>query len=73
MAAEWDPGLNGNLTPQMVTVGSHKKVWWRCAQGHVWKAVMYSRTGPKRCGCPVCAGKVRQRGRGQQHVPTVKV
>ena len=73
VAAEWDPGLNGNLTPQMVTVGSHKKVWWRCAQGHVWKAVMYSRTGPKRCGCPVCAGKVRQRGRGQQHVPTVKV
>ena len=73
VAAEWDPEFNGNLTPQMVTVGSHKKVWWRCAQGHVWKAVMYSRTGPKRCGCPVCAGKVRQRGRGQQHVPTVKV
>ena len=61
VAAEWDPDLNGGLTPQMVTVGSHKKVWWRCPEGHVWKAVVYSRTGPKRCGCPVCAGKVSRR------------
>ena len=61
VAAEWDPDLNGGLTPQMVTVGSHKKVWWRCPEGHVWKAVVYSRTGPKHCGCPVCAGKVSRR------------
>ena len=51
--------LNGALTPQMVTAGSHKKIWWRCPENHVWKAVVYSRTGPKRCGCPVCAGKAK--------------
>ena len=58
-AAQWHPTLNGALTPEMVTTGSHKKVWWQCAEGHVWKAVIYARTGPKKCGCPVCAGKVK--------------
>ena len=58
VAAQWHPTLNGALTPGMVTPGSHRKVWWQCRQGHVWKAVIYSRAGAKRCGCPVCAGKV---------------
>ena len=32
------PRVQQEPHPQMVTVGSHKKVWWRrCAQGHVWK------------------------------------
>lgn len=58
IAAQWHPTLNGTLTPQQVTVGSHKKVWWQCAEGHVWKAVVYSRTCARRHGCPVCAGRV---------------
>ncbi len=61
LAAQWHPTLNGALTPEMVTAGSHRKVWWQCAEGHVWKAVIYSRTGGRKCGCPVCAGKVRQK------------
>ena len=68
VAAEWDPDLNGALTPQMVTAGSHKKAWWRCPENHVWKAVVYSRTGPKHCGCPVCAGKAKQT-RGRPYAP----
>lgn len=60
VAAQWHPTLNGSLRPDMVTAGSHRKVWWQCDQGHVWKTVIHIRTGPKRCGCPVCAGKVRQ-------------
>lgn len=60
IAEQWHPELNGDLTPKMVTVGSHKKVWWQCADGHIWKAVVYSRTGPKKCGCPVCSGKVKE-------------
>ncbi len=60
-AAQWHPLLNGKLTPQMVTSRSHKKVWWRCKEGHVWSAAIYSRTGPMHCGCPVCAGKVKIR------------
>ncbi len=59
LAAQWHPTLNGALTPRMVTCGSRKKVWWRCASGHEWKAVIYSRASKQRCGCPVCAGRVR--------------
>ena len=61
VAKEWHPTLNGSLTPEMVTAGSHRKVWWQCSEGHVWKAVIYPRTGKQRCGCPVCAGRVRQK------------
>lgn len=60
IAAQWQEELNGELTPQMVTVGSSKKVWWQCDEGHVWRAVIYSRTGSGRYGCPVCAGKVKE-------------
>lgn len=59
VAAQWHPTLNGTLTPEMVTTGSHKKVWWECPEGHVWKAVIHSRAGIRKCNCPVCAGKVR--------------
>lgn len=59
LLAQWHPALNGTLTPQMVTAGSHKRAWWVCPEGHIWKAVIYSRAGPQRRGCPVCAGKVR--------------
>ena len=60
IAAQWHPELNGNLTPEMVTAGSTQKVWWRCMEGHVWKAVIYSRTGKRKTGCPVCAGRVKK-------------
>lgn len=63
IAAQWHPTLNGLLTPQMVTAGSHKKVWWLCAEGHVWKAAIYSRAGKQRRGCPVCAGVVNGKRR----------
>lgn len=61
VAAQWHPTLNGTLTPEMVTVGAHRKVWWQCLEGHVWKSMVYSRAGPQKNGCPVCAGKVRLR------------
>ena len=61
VAAQWHPTLNGALTPEQVTTGSHKKVWWECPNGHNWKAVIYSRAGPgsRKCGCPVCAGRIQ--------------
>jgi len=59
IAAQWYQELNGTLTPKQVTAGSRKKVWWQCPEGHVWKAVIYSRARGRKSGCPVCAGKVR--------------
>lgn len=61
LAKQWHPQMNGNLTPEMVTVGSHKKVWWICPDGHVWKAVVYSRAGKRQSGCPVCAGNINKK------------
>ena len=57
VASQWHPTRNGSLTPQQVTPGSRRKVWWLCDKGHAWRAVVNSRTGKQRCGCPICAGK----------------
>ena len=61
LAGEWHPELNGILTPRDVTKGSHKQVWWRCSEGHTWKAVVFARAKPNGTGCPVCAGTVRRK------------
>lgn len=63
VAAQWHPTLNGPLTPDQVTAGSRKTVWWQCPEGHAWKARVHPRTGPQRCGCPVCAGRTRTASR----------
>jgi hypothetical protein len=55
VAREWHPSLNAPLSPSTVMGGSNKKVWWRCQFGHVWKATVGSRTGPRHGGCVVCS------------------
>lgn len=56
IAKEWHPIKNKKLKPEGVTLGSHKKVWWKCSKrGHEWYARIYSRTknvNPRRC--PEC-------------------
>ena len=47
--------LNGDLTPQAVSHGSTREVWWRCQKGHSWKSAVYVRTAGK--GCPYCGGR----------------
>ena len=32
------------IKPTEVSIGSHKKVIWRCEKGHEWEAVVKSRT-----------------------------
>jgi len=56
IAAQWHPTRNGYLTPDQVSAGSSKKMWWRCEQGHAWEATVGSRTTGG-CGCPVHSGK----------------
>lgn len=41
---EWDTAHNLPMTPQTVTYGSHKSAWWRCENGHEWKAAIYTRS-----------------------------
>ena len=38
IAAEWHPTKNIGIDVNDVTFGSAKVVWWRCKNGHEWKA-----------------------------------
>ena len=51
---EWDYDKNLPLTPQSVTYGNTTKVWWKCENGHSWKASINSRVGRSKTGCPIC-------------------
>lgn len=51
---EWHNEKNGELTPDDVTHGSGKKVWWKCAKGHEWQSIVAVRT-IQGCGCPKCS------------------
>ena len=57
VAAEWHPTKNGDAKPEETAVGTPKKAWWRCKQGHEWEASVNSRTPPRSRGCPYCAGQ----------------
>ncbi len=55
LVEEWDYEKNGNLKPEMVMRGSHKKIWWIGKCGHSWLTTPHIRTKGK--GCPICAGR----------------
>ena len=64
LAAEWDVEKNAPLTPQDVTTGSHKLIWWRCPRGHFlpfrrentgagqWVSVLRGKERPARGNLP---------------------
>lgn len=66
LADEWYQPLNGELKPEQVTLGSNKKVWWQCSDGHVWQAFIYARAKQNGTGCPVCAGTVKRRSKAPE-------
>ena len=54
---EWHPTKNGELKPDEVSHGSHKKVWWLCSKDHPYDSVIKDRTRKDRPqGCPYCSG-----------------
>ena len=55
IAKEWHPTLNGDLTPDKVSRGHGKKVWWKCPLGHEYEATPNHRTSSKNpTSCPEC-------------------
>lgn len=59
LAREWHPTKNGELTPEDVSRGSAKRVWWLCQDdpSHVWDATVVSRANPRsKQLCPFCSG-----------------
>ena len=57
---EWDFEKN-KTSPYVISRGSHKKVWWKCKNGHSWQTNIYVRATMK-CGCPICAGQIVDKG-----------
>lgn len=52
IAAEWDYERNRNVTPEMVTLYSNKKRWWRCSKcGEPWYASPAKRAVGQECKC----------------------
>ncbi len=52
LASEWSE--KNEIKPTEVSIGSHKKVIWKCKLGHEWIATVKSRT-INRTGCPYCS------------------
>lgn len=52
LAREWHPTKNADLKPNMIALGSNKKVWWMCEEGHEWQAKVNDRSNGT--NCPVC-------------------
>lgn len=54
ISMEWNTAKNGTLTPKMFSSHSSTSVWWKCKNGHEWRAAISTRTSGR--GCPYCAG-----------------
>jgi hypothetical protein len=56
LTQEFAIDLNPDVSLTQLTLGSGKKIWWRCESGHVWKTTLSSRARENR-NCPYCAGQ----------------
>lgn len=55
IASEWDSDRNDPLTPEQVSKGSKRKVFWICSEGHSFEASVGNRVAGR--GCSYCSGK----------------
>ena len=53
LVSEWSE-KNLLLTPDDITFGSNKKVWWKGACGHEWQTSVKARSNGEKC--PICSG-----------------
>lgn len=53
LVAEWSE-KNLPLTPDKITFGSNKRVWWKGSCGHEWQASVKARSSGEKC--PICSG-----------------
>lgn len=63
LMAEWNWEKNNELgfDPKTLTLGSNKKVWWKCHKKHEWQATIDSRNRGN--GCPYCSGRYAIKGK----------
>ncbi|MBR2742254.1 MAG: zinc-ribbon domain-containing protein [Clostridia bacterium] len=57
LIAEWNYEKNVDISPEFLTSGSSKKVWWICKScGYEWESTISHRTHGR--GCPYCSHRV---------------
>ena len=54
LLSEWDYKKN-TISPDEITAGAEKMIWWICSKGHSYQSFAYNRK--KGVGCPYCDGK----------------
>ena len=59
LATQWS-NMNLPLRPSDVTIGSHKRVWWKGTCGHEWQAIVKNRVNG--ADCPYCSGNQLLKG-----------
>ena len=53
---EWDKEKNASFTPDNVTRGSSRKMWWKCEKGHSYLTEIRLKT--QGCKCPYCTNRM---------------
>lgn len=58
--AVWDNNANTKeeVFPENVTLGSAKKVWWKCAHGHSYQQAVNKKVRAGKDSCSVCSGRL---------------
>lgn len=59
LASEWDYDKNEGQKPSDVSGQSNVSVWWKCKNGHSWKAPPCDRYSGN--GCPECNGRIKMK------------
>jgi len=54
---EWEQEKNQGLSPETLTPDSHRRIWWRCKEGHLWNTEVKDRVRGN-TGCPYCSGRL---------------
>lgn len=69
IARQWNHERNEGKVPSEVTKMSDSRVWWKCEEGHEWRAAVSDRTRQdgKHTGCPRCSSG-NQVSRGEREV-----
>ncbi|MBQ1581970.1 MAG: zinc-ribbon domain-containing protein [Prevotella sp.] len=57
---EYNYAKNVDLDLDKITIGTKKKIWWKCTLGHEWQSAVGSRSNG--VGCPYCSNRKVLRG-----------
>jgi hypothetical protein len=53
LVKQWHPTKNPGIDAADFVLGSKRRVWWLCEQGHSWQAAIFARV--EGVGCPECS------------------